>query len=129
MWRPLIDSAFHRVFAITSMRVGWQRLCTVACAMNTARTWLSLVASGLTVATIHNLHIASGQKEHTSSRVEEALALVSLGILLIATAHHFSFISGRRRRRGAVSLVVALSLLMLGLIAISSMAFAVGKLG
>jgi hypothetical protein len=33
--------------------------------------------------------------------VDEGFALVSMGILLIATFHHVSFISTRRRRRGA----------------------------
>ena len=99
--------------------------------MSTSRTWLSIVGLSLTLQTLHKLHIASGRKTSTSGRVEEeALVLVSMGILLIAAAHHVSFISTRPRRHGTPAFfVIALSLVMLGIIAISSMAFAVGRLG
>ena len=97
--------------------------------MNTARTWLSMIAFGLTFRTLHKLQLARTLKNHTPIRVDEGLALVSMGILLIATSHHVSFISTRRRRRGALAaLVVALSLMMLGIVALSTMAFAVGRL-
>jgi uncharacterized membrane protein YidH (DUF202 family) len=97
--------------------------------MNTARTWLSMIGVGLTFPTLHRLHLARTLKHHAPVRIDEGLALVSMGILLIATSHHVSFISTRRRRRGApASLVVALSLMMLGIVALSSMAFAVGRL-
>ena len=128
------------------MRIVWQQLCTVsvACTMNSAR-WLSLVGLGVTFPTVHMLHDAPLLRKTAPSRVEEAFTLVSIGILLIATAHHLSYVFELCRRRGVrtnegasreerspslrTALIVALSLLMLGIAALSSMAFAAVGLG
>jgi uncharacterized membrane protein YidH (DUF202 family) len=115
------------------------------CSMNSTRTWLSLVGFGLTLPTLYTLYDGALLTSRSPGRVEEALALISMGILLVATAHHLSFLFALCRRDEAraqeemsregrppslaVSLIAALSLMTIGFVAISSMAYAIGRLG
>jgi len=112
--------------------------------MTSTRTWLSLVGFGLTLPTLHTLYgaLLTGR---SPGRVEEALALISMGALLIATAYQLPFLFALCRREEAqaqdgisrdgrprsltVSLIAALSLMTIGVVAISSMAYAIGRLG
>jgi uncharacterized membrane protein YidH (DUF202 family) len=113
--------------------------------MTSTRTWLSLVGFGLTLPTLHTLYDGALLTGRSPGRVEEALALISMGTLLIATAYQLPFLFALCRRDEAraedgisrdgrprsltVSLIAALSLMTIGVVAISSMAYAIGRLG
>jgi hypothetical protein len=111
--------------------------------INTARTWLSLTGFSVTLKTLHTLRRASTVQ--TGATSHDALTLLAIGIVLVGTANQLSFLLELRRQHAAVKhdgvsqgrrsvslsllLVVSLVLLMIGIVAISSMACAMGRLG
>jgi putative membrane protein len=141
------DRAHAGCFGTRCAWIAWQQPCTGTFAreMNSPRTWLSLIGSGITFLTLHTLRTARVPEAGAPSRFEEALTLVAIGILLIVIADHFRFVFELRHRQPIsrsegvgqgersyplpFTLIVALSLLMLGIVAVSSMAYEIGKLG
>jgi hypothetical protein len=107
--------------------------------MNTTRLWLSLIGFAVTLETFRRLHRAATSYAGASRTAEEALTLLAIGVLLLGIAHHLSFIVGlrgtavtpesRSRPKRPLPLIVAVSLLAMGIVAISSMAYAISRLG
>ena len=111
--------------------------------MNTARTWLSLVGFSVTLRTLHTLRRATAVRVGTPR--PEVLTLLAVGIVLVGIANHLSFIFETHRRhavatgravrpRGrpfswSLAFIVALTLVMIGIVAISSVVYEIARLG
>src|SRR5262245_20840025 len=115
--------------------------------MSVIRTSLSLIGFGFTIYQVfEKAHQADLLKSATASR-HFGIALVALGVamLVVGIGYHVSFMLGLRRVRQqmkadglihaesqyplSLTLMVALALLAIGILAISSMVFGVGPFG
>ena len=111
--------------------------------MNTARTWLSLVGFSVTLRTLHTLRRAT--VVYVGAPSHEGLTLLAVGIVLVGIANHLSIIFESHRRHAvatdravrpsgrslpwSLAFIVALTLVMIGIVAISSVVYEIARLG
>jgi putative membrane protein len=131
----------------TGMSFQRTRLSADRTLMSVIRTSLSLIGFGFTIYQMfHKLYEAQVLKRaEAPARFGEALVLVGIGMLVLGIAYHVAFMLGLRRLRAdlrrdglihgeslfptSLTLIVAIALLVIGVVAISSMAFDVGPFG
>lgn len=141
----------HISVELSSRRTGMSfqrtRMSADRTLMSVIRTSLSLIGFGFTIFQFfQKLHEAQVLKGTGASR-HFGMALVALGIamLVVGIAYHVSFMMGLRHERAtlkaaglihaeshfplSLTLIVAVLLLGLGLMAILSMAFGIGPFG
>ena len=142
------ESIAHELSARqTGMSFQRTRMSADRTLMSVIRTSLSLIGFGFTIFQVfQKLHEADVLKNSAAPRhFGEALVLVGIGMLLLGIAYHVAFMIELRRQRAemkreglihgeskfpvSLTLIVALSLLAIGLLAISSMAYDVGPFG
>jgi putative membrane protein len=131
----------------TGMSFQRTRLSTERTLMSVIRTSLSLIGFGFTIFQFFHKLKQAGVLEHSAAPRNFGLALVLLGvgILIAGILYHLRFMEGLREERKALvqeglihgesafpisyTLVVAILLLAIGLLAIVSMLFNVGPFG
>jgi hypothetical protein len=96
---------------------------------------------GITLSTLHKLQETALRNVDMPSRFPEALRLMAIGIILVWIAHRLALIFDLCRRRTdstrkdasrcgysfswSLTIVVALSLLMIGIVVISGLAYVI----
>jgi putative membrane protein len=131
----------------TGMSFQRTRMSADRTLMSVIRTSLSLIGFGFTIYQVfQKLYEASVMKNSVAPRhFGEALVLLGIGMLVLGIAYHVAFMIELRRQRiemkheglihgeskfpVSLTLIVALSLLAIGVLAISSMAYDVGPFG
>jgi putative membrane protein len=131
----------------TGMSFQRTRMSADRTLMSVIRTSLSLIGFGFTIYQVfEKLRDAQVLKSaHAPRRFGEALVSLGIGMLVLGIGYHVSFMLGLRRLRDDLSrdglvhaqsgfpvsltLIVAVALLALGIVAILSMAFGLGPLG
>ena len=131
----------------TGMSFQRTRLSADRTLMSVIRTSLSLIGFGFTIFKIfQKAHEAQFLRSSTAPRhFGEALVLLGIGMLVVGIGYHVVFMLGLRRERqqmradglihaesqfpASLTLIVALCLLVIGVLAILSMVFAVGPFG
>jgi len=131
----------------TGMSFQRTRMSADRTLMSVIRTSLSLIGFGFTIFQVFQKLHESEVLKSSAAATHFGVALVLLGIamLLVGIAYHVSFMVGLRQERAAMkadglvhaesqfpvslTLLVALLLLAIGLLAIASMVFHVGPFG
>jgi len=131
----------------TGMSFQRTRMSADRTLMSVIRTSLSLIGFGFTIFQVFNKAHEAGMLKNAQAPSHFGVALVALGIamLLVGIGYQVSFMRGLRREREALkadglvhaeshfpvslTLMVALLLLVIGLVAITSMVFNVGPFG
>ena len=128
----------------TGMSFQRTRMSADRTLMSVMRTSLSLIGFGFTIFQIfEKAHEADILKSSLAPRhFGEALVLLGIGMLVVGICYHISYMVGLRRERKmlkadglihaesqfpvSLTLIVAVLLLVIGFLAISSMVFGVG---
>ena len=128
----------------TGMSFQRTRMSAERTLMSVMRTSLSLIGFGFTIFQIfQKAHEADILKSSMAPRrFGEALVVLGIGMLIVGIAFHISYMTGLRRERAmlkadglihaesqfpvSLTLIVALLLLAIGLLAIFSMVYGVG---
>jgi putative membrane protein len=131
----------------TGMSFQRTRMSADRTLMSVIRTSLSLIGFGFTIYQIfEKAHAAQILKSSTAPRnFGEALVFLGIGMLVVGIVYHVSFMLGLRRERQqlradglihaesqfpvSLTLLVALILLIVGILAIISMVYDVGPFG
>jgi putative membrane protein len=131
----------------TGMSFQRTRMSADRTLMSVIRTSLSLIGFGFTIFQIfQKAHDAQILRSSTAPRhFGEALVLLGIGMLVVGIGYHGVFMLGLRRERrqlksdglihaesqfpASLTLIVALCLLVIGVLAILSMVYAVGPFG
>jgi len=140
---PAVDLAARR----TGMSFQRTRMSADRTLMSVIRTSLSLIGFGFTIFQFFQKLHESQVLKSSAAAGNFGIALVLLGIamLLVGIGYHVAFMAGLRREREQIkrdglvhaeshfplslTLLVAVLLLMIGLLAIVSMVFKVGPFG
>jgi putative membrane protein len=128
----------------TGMSFQRTRMSADRTLMSVIRTSLSLIGFGFTIYQVfEKMHDAGILKASgASARFGEALVLLGIGMLVVGIGYHVAFMRGLRKEREAMrrqglihaesaypvsmTLIVAVVLLAIGLLAIASMTFDIG---
>ncbi|MER9401492.1 DUF202 domain-containing protein [Mesorhizobium sp. M0615] len=128
----------------TGMSFQRTRMSADRTLMSVIRTALSLISFGFTIFQVFQKLRDAGTLAHAAAPRNFGVTLVLLGILMLIAGiiYHVLFMAGLRRERGAMrdaglihaetgypvsfTLITAVILLLVGLVAISSMVFNVG---
>ena len=131
----------------TGMSFQRTRLSADRTLMSVIRTALSLIGFGFTIYQVFHKAAEAGMLKSSSAPLNFGVALVLLGIAMLAAGifYHLKFMVGLRREREqmksdglihaesvypvSLTLIVALLLLLIGVLAILSMVYGVGPLG
>lgn len=131
----------------TGMSFQRTRMSADRTLMSVIRTSLSLIGFGFTIFQVFQKAHEAGMLKNSNAAHNFGIALVALGIamLVVGIGYHVAFMVGLRRERAAMkvdglvhaesqfpvslTLMVALLLLAIGLLAIVSMVFNVGPFG
>lgn len=131
----------------TGMSFQRTRLSADRTLMSVIRTSLALIGFGFTIYQIfQKAHDAQILRSSTAPRhFGEALVLLGIGMLVFGIGYHVAFMIGLRRERQqlradglvhaesqfpvSLTLIVAVLLLIIGLLAIASMVYGVGPFG
>ena len=131
----------------TGMSFQRTRMSADRTLMSVMRTSLSLIGFGFTIFQLfEKAHEAQILKSSMAPRrFGEALVILGIGMLIVGIGYHVSFMIGLRRERNqmradglihaesqyplSLTLMVALVLLAIGVLAIASMVFNVGPFG
>jgi putative membrane protein len=131
----------------TGMSFQRTRLSADRTLMSVIRTSLSLIGFGFTIYQVFEKLYEAGtlKSARAPAHFGEALVILGIGMLVLGIAYHASFMLGLRRLRAdmkyeglvhgetqfpvSLTLIVALALLAIGILAIVSMAFHVGPFG
>ena len=147
--RITVDSDPDRISVeLSSRRTGMSfqrtRMSADRTLMSVIRTSLSLIGFGFTIFQVfQKLHDANVLRSSGAARhFGEALVIVGIGMLVVGIGYHVSFMLGLRAEREmlkrdglvhaesqfppSLTLLVAIVLLVIGVLAITSMAFDVG---
>ena len=150
-WSPSGLTTEQASVELSSRRTGMSfqrtRMSADRTLMSVIRTSLSLIGFGFTIFQVfQKLHDANVLRSSMAPRrFGEALVVIGIAMLISGIAYHVYFMVGLRRERDAMkaqglvhaestfpislTLLVALLLLALGFVAISSMVFDIGPLG
>jgi len=131
----------------TGMSFQRTRLSADRTLMSVIRTSLSLIGFGFTIFQVFQKLYEAGTLKSSRAPVRfgEALVLLGIGMLALGIVYHAAFMLGLRHLRAdmkrdglvhgesqfpvSLTLIVALALLAIGILAIFSMAFNVGPFG
>jgi putative membrane protein len=130
----------------TGMSLQRTRMSADRTLMSVIRTSLSLIGFGFTIYQIfQKAHDAQILKSSRAAELGEALVFLGIGMLLVGIGYHIVFMIGLRRERRqlkadglihaesqfpvSLTLLAALVLLVIGVLAIVSMVYAVGPFG
>jgi putative membrane protein len=131
----------------TGMSFQRTRMSADRTLMSVIRTSLSLIGFGFTIFQVfQKAYEAQVLKSANAPRhFGEALVILGIGMLVVGIGYHVTFMLGLRRLRGdmkleglihgetqfpaSLTLMVAVALLLIGILAIWSMAFDVGPFG
>jgi len=147
--RPLnvMDASTELSSRRTGMSFQRTRLSADRTLMSVIRTSLSLIGFGFTIFQFfHKLRDADVLKSSAAPRrFGETLVWLGIGMLVLGIAYHLMFMRGLRKEREqmkaeglivaesqfpvSMTLVVALLLLVIGVLAMVSMTFSVGPFG
>ena len=150
--RVTSESTSDRVSVeLSSRRTGMSfqrtRMSADRTLMSVIRTSLSLIGFGFTIFQVFQKAAAADMLKHADAPLHFGVALVSLGIamLVLGIGYHVVFMRGLRHEREqlkadglvhaeslfpvSLTLIVALLLLAIGLLAIASMVFGTGPFG
>ena len=145
---PNPESIGHELAARqTGMSFQRTRMSADRTLMSVIRTSLSLIGFGFTIYQVfQKLYESQVLKSARAPRhFGEALVILGIGMLLLGIGYHIAFMLGLRRLRqdmkleglihgesrfpASMTLIVALALLLIGILAIGSMAFDIGPFG
>jgi putative membrane protein len=144
---PLSDPSVELSARRTGMSFQRTRMSADRTLMSVIRTALSLIGFGFTIFQFfEKLHSAQVLKSSAAPRnFGEALVLLGIGMLVLGIGYHVSFMLGLRREREnlkreglihaeshyplSLTLIVAVVLLVIGILAILDMALGEGPFG
>jgi putative membrane protein len=131
----------------TGMSFQRTRMSADRTLMSVIRTSLSLISFGFTISQVFQKLRDAGSITHTAAPRNFGITLVAIGIamLVFGILYHLQFMMGLRRERSAMieqglvhgeskyplsfTLITALLLLLIGVMAIISMGFEIGPFG
>src|SRR5262245_25573634 len=148
---PSSSASDHVSTELAARRTGMSfqrtRMSADRTLMSVIRTSLSLIGFGFTIYQVFQKLYDAQVLKHAEApkHFGEALVIVGIGMLVLGIAYHIEFMIGLRRLRDEIvseglihgesrfpvslTLIVAVSLLMIGVLAISSMAWSTGPFG